>query len=264
MAMAAPHLTPVTLELGGKSPVIVAADADLAVAARRIAWGKFFNAGQTCVSPDYLVVESSAKDELVKGIIESVLTFFGENPASSASFARIVNAKRFAILKGYLGQGRIVWGGAYDESDRYIEPTIMEDIAHDSPMMSEEIFGPILPIVEFDTLDELVEIVRRHRYPLSLYLFTGSERTKRFVFDRIEFGGGALNNTVVQLANPNLPFGGVGNSGMGRYHGRYSFETFSHRKSVLESSVWPDFNARYAPYSDSKLNFVKRLMGIKK
>ncbi|MGO8695026.1 MAG: aldehyde dehydrogenase family protein [Rectinemataceae bacterium] len=264
LEMAAPNLTPVTLELGGKSPAIVAADADLDVAARRIVFGKFFNAGQTCVAPDYVIADRRVKDELVRRLVGAVSDCFGEDPSKSESYARIVNGRRFATLAGYLGQGRVLSGGRRDEAARYIEPTLMDEVPPNAPLMSEEIFGPILPILDFGSLDELLAIVRRNRHPLALYLFARSGSLRRFVLRRIEFGGGAVNNAIVQLANSELPFGGVGGSGMGNYHGRYGFETFSHRSSVLESANHPDFSLRYAPYTESKLALLSRILGGRK
>ncbi|HTX71280.1 MAG TPA: aldehyde dehydrogenase family protein [Rectinemataceae bacterium] len=261
LELAAPNLSPVTLELGGKSPAIVAADADLDVAARRIVFGKFFNAGQSCVAPDYLIVERSVKDRMVALLRSALLEAYGSDPQASGSYARIINDKRFSALEGLLSQGRILAGGRTDRRARYIEPTLMDDIEPDSPLLHEEIFGPILPILEFDRPEELVTIIRRNRNPLSLYLFTRSRELRRFVRRRIEFGGAAFNNCIAQLASPHLPFGGVGGSGMGSYHGRAGFETFSHRSGILESASRPDFAMRYPPYTSSKLARVAVLLG---
>lgn len=261
MEMAAPSLTPVTLELGGKSPAIVAADADLGIAAKRIVFGKFFNAGQTCVAPDYALVDASVRESFASELAAAIAEAFGADPSASESYARIVNDKRFALLSGYLRQGRILCGGRSDAATRYIEPTVICDLSADSPLMTEEIFGPILPIVPFGSREELLSIVRRNRHPLALYLFTKDRSLTRFVRERIESGGGAVNNAILHLANAELPFGGVGASGMGNYHGRFGFETFSHRKSILESRNHPDFAVRYAPYTASKLSLVSRLLG---
>lgn len=260
MAMAAPHLTPVTLELGGKSPVIVMADANLSVTAKRLVWAKFFNAGQTCVCPDYLLVHEEVKDELVRLMIKQMRLYFGDDPKNSPDFGRIVNLRRLEALKTLLGRGRILTGGRYDESDLYMEPTLLDQVTLDDPIMQEEIFGPILPILTFKQMSECTAIIRANRYPLALYLFTENEGNEAYFIDKIEFGGGCINNAMVHLINSEMPFGGVGFSGMGRYHGKYSFDTFSHYKSVLHSKTWMDQTTRYAPYSKAKLKMARRFM----
>lgn len=260
MAMAAQHLTPVTLELGGKSPVIVMADANLPVTAKRLVWAKFFNSGQTCVCPDYLLVHEDVKDELVRLMIKQIKACFGEEPQKSKDYGRIVNSRRLEVLKGLLGKGRILTGGRYDEVDLYMEPTLMDQVSLEDPVMQEEIFGPILPIITFKQMTECVATIRENRYPLALYLFTESEANEAYFIDKIEFGGGCINNAMVHLVNSEMPFGGVGFSGMGRYHGRHSFDTFSHYKSVLHSKTWMDQALRYAPYSKAKLKMAKRFL----
>lgn len=260
MAMAAPHLTPVTLELGGKSPVIVMADANLSVTAKRLVWAKFFNAGQTCVCPDYLLVHEEVKDELVRLMIKQMRLYFGDDPKNSPDFGRIVNLRRLEALKTLLGRGRILTGGRYDESDLYMEPTLLDQVTLDDPIMQEEIFGPILPILTFKQMSECTAIIRANHYPLALYLFTENEGNEAYFIDKIEFGGGCINNAMVHLINSEMPFGGVGFSGMGRYHGKYSFDTFSHYKSVLHSKTWMDQTTRYAPYSKAKLKMARRFM----
>lgn len=258
--MAARHLTPVTLELGGKSPAIVMNDANLKVAAKRLVWAKFFNAGQTCVAPDYVLVEDSVKNELIENMKEAIKAYFGENPEQSESYGRIINARRVENLKRLMNQGRIISGGRVNEADKYIEPTLIDGVSIEDPIMQEEIFGPLLPIITFTSLKEALEVIRKNRYPLSLYLYTQNEATEEFFLKNVEFGGGCINNSIVHLVNSRLPFGGVGYSGMGNYHGKYSFETFSHRKSVVKSKTSIDPNLRYAPYKQKKLNIVKWFM----
>lgn len=257
MAMAAKHLALVTLELGGKSPAIVHSDANLTVSARRLVWAKFFNAGQTCVSPDYLLVHSSVMDKFVALLSHTITEFLGSNPLVSADFTHIVNDRRFNTLINYLGEGEVLHGGRYDASNRVIEPTLLGNVSLESAVMREEIFGPILPVIAYDSLDEVIPIVRRNRYPLAFYLFTSSRKVERYFRERIEFGGGAINNALVHLVNPKLPFGGVGNSGMGSYHGKRSFEVMSHRKSVLKTSTYIDPPLRYAPYTEGKLRLAR-------
>lgn len=260
MAMAAPHLTPVTLELGGKSPVIVAADANIDVAAQRIVWAKFYNAGQTCVCPDYLLVHESVRDALVEKMIKIIKKSFGKDPSQSDSYGRIVNARRVEALKNLMTKGRILTGGRVNEEDLYIEPTLIDQITMEDPIMQEEIFGPILPIMTFKHMSETIGIIRQNRYPLALYLFTENEGTEAYFIDKIEFGGGCINNGIVHLVNSEMPFGGVGFSGMGMYHGKYSFDTFTHYKSVLHSKTWLDPSLKYAPYNKGKLKMAKQFM----
>lgn len=258
--MAAEHLTPVTLELGGKSPVIVDQTANLEVAAKRLVWAKFFNAGQTCVCPDYLLVHESVKDEFVEKMIATIKEYYGEDPMSSESFGRIVNQKRIETLTHLMESGTVIHGGRIVPEQRYVEPTLIDGVSMDDPIMLEEIFGPILPIMTYKTMPEALQIIRKSRYPLALYLFTESEAAEMFFIENVEFGGGCINNGMVHLINSGLPFGGVGNSGMGRYHGKYSFETFSHHKSVVKTGNWMDPDLRYAPYKASKLSLAKKFM----
>ncbi|HVU56007.1 MAG TPA: aldehyde dehydrogenase [Puia sp.] len=246
--MAASQLTPVTLELGGKSPVIVEKDADIRTAARRIVLGKFINAGQTCVAPDYLLVHADIKDRLLDSVRDVIRGFYGERPEESYDYPRIVHEKRFDTLVGYLSQGRIAAGGRADKSRLFIEPTLMEDVAPESPLMREEIFGPILPVFTFRHMEEALAIVRRQPDPLAFYLFTKDAERQRAWMERYAFGGGCINNTVWHFANHHLPFGGVGYSGMGAYHGKYSFETFTHAKAVMQTPGWIDPAIKYPPY----------------
>lgn len=256
---AAEHLTPVTLELGGKSPCIVDRETDLGVTARRIAWGKFFNAGQTCVAPDYVLVDASVKDQLLEQIVHQIEQFFGPDPVRSEDYARIINLRHFDRLVGLLGEGLLVVGGQHDRAERYIAPTIIDGPSLTAPVMQEEIFGPILPVLTYQTLDEAIGIVRRFPKPLSLYLFSNNEATQQRVLSELSFGGGCINNTLMHLSNPHLPFGGVGESGMGAYHGKHSFDTFSHRKSIVRSTQTVDPKVVYQPYK-GKLKLVRMLL----
>lgn len=257
---AAEHLTPVTLELGGKSPCIVDREIDIAVSARRIAWGKFFNAGQTCVAPDYLLVHADVKEQLLSALTAQISTFFGPDPRQSKDYARIINERHFDRLVGLLGAGRLLAGGQHDRAERYISPTVLVDVPLTAPVMQEEIFGPILPVLTYRSLDEAIAVVRRFPKPLSLYLFSTNKETHQRVLADLSFGGGCINNTLVHLSNPHLPFGGVGPSGMGAYHGRHSFDTFSHRKAIVHTSLAVDLPVRYQPYRKENLKLVRRLM----
>lgn len=260
LRLASNHLTPVTLELGGKSPAIVHKDANLALAARRIVAGKYYNAGQTCIAPDYLLVHEEIKDDFINLLVEWIKEFYGENPKDSPEYGRIINEKGFNRLIAFLEGGRIIYGGDYDQAELYLEPTILECGDLDVPIMQEEIFGPILAILSYRDIKEVVEVIRINRYPLALYLFTEDERVEDYILNKVEFGGGCINNTLLHILNPNMPFGGVGNSGMGRYHGKYSFDTFTHYRSVLKTNNKIDNPLRYPPYSDRKVRLVKRLM----
>ncbi|SFR65431.1 aldehyde dehydrogenase [Anaeromicropila populeti] len=259
LSMAADTLTPVTLELGGKSPVIVHKDANIDISARKLTWAKFFNAGQTCVCPDYLLIHESIKDVFIEKMIYYIKDFFGENPIESENFARIINKKRYEILENWLHEGTLLIGGQCDKNSLFIAPTIIDQITPESSIMQDEIFGPILPVITYKDINEIVPIIRKNRYPLSLYLYTRNKELEKFVIETFEFGGGCINNGILHLVNPNLPFGGVGNSGMGRYHGKSSFDAFSHKKSILKTKQWIDPPLLYAPYSDGKLKFVRKI-----
>ncbi|EPY2280855.1 aldehyde dehydrogenase [Clostridium sporogenes] len=258
MRAAAEHLTPITLELGGKSPCIVDKDANIDLAARRIAWGKFLNAGQTCVAPDYLVVHRNIKEKLISSIENYIIEFFGENAFESEEYPRIINERHFKRLEEYLKEGKIVSGGKTDISNLYMEPTIIEGINLKNRIMEEEIFGPILPVVEFEGIDEVIDIVKNNPKPLALYYFSEDKEKQEFIIKNISFGGGCINDTIMHLSTSTLPFGGVGSSGMGSYHGRASFETFSHKKSILKKSNLIDIKIRYAPFK-GKINLAKKL-----
>jgi aldehyde dehydrogenase (NAD+) len=260
MTAAAKHLTPVTLELGGKSPCIVDRDADVEVAARRIAWGKFFNAGQTCVAPDYVLVHDALHDRLVARLRETVREFYGDDPKASRDFGRIVNARHHQRLMKLMPSGEIVVGGEADESQRYIAPTILRNVDPDSPVMGEEIFGPILPVLRVGSIDEAIRFVNARPKPLALYVFSSSDEVQRRVIERTSSGGATINHCWLHAGVPDLPFGGVGDSGMGAYHGKGSFDTFTHKKAVLKKPTALDPPIMYPPYTDSKAKWIRRLM----
>ena len=259
MTAAAQHLTPVTLELGGKSPCLIDHDADLEVAARRIAWGKFLNAGQTCVAPDYLLVHESVEADFLRLLTAEVKHFYGLVPQSSPDYPRIISDSHFERLKGLLDtEAETVFGGDTDADDRYIAPTAIRKMSLDAPIMQEEIFGPILPIIRIHNVEEGIEFINQRHKPLALYLFANANETQDTVINQTSSGGVCINDVVMQLGVPELPFGGVGNSGMGSYHGRASFETFSHAKSVLTKWNRFEFKLRYPPYTEGKLKWLRR------
>lgn len=259
MAAAAGNLTPVVLELGGKSPCILAPDADLPLAARRIAWGKWLNAGQTCVAPDYVLCPREKAGEMAERLRQAAGRQFGPQPLVCGDYSRIINDKHFDRLTQLMEASDVIWGGESDRERLRISPTLIS-AGWDSPVMEEEIFGPLLPIVAYDRLEEALDQVRRRPRPLALYLFTGSRPLARQVMESVSFGGGCVNDTVVQLVNPHLPFGGVGSSGMGGYHGPYSFEAFSHKKAIMVRGAWLDLPVRYPPYHEKAERMVRRLM----
>jgi len=260
MTAAARQLTPVTLELGGKSPCIVAADAELTTAARRIAWGKFLNAGQTCVAPDYLLVHESVIEPLIEATKASIKAFFGENPRQSPDYPRIINEDHFERLTGLLRSGRIRMGGVSETEERYIAPTLIDRVRWDDPIMEEEIFGPLLPVLSFSNLDEAVEAVNKRPKPLALYYFGRNAGDRQKVIEEAVFGGGCVNDVLLHLATPHLPFGGIGQSGMGSYHGKAGFDAFSHFKSILKRTAFPDAPLRYPPFSQWKMRLIKLLL----
>jgi aldehyde dehydrogenase (NAD+) len=266
MAAAAKNLVPVTLELGGKSPVIVDESADIKVAAQRIIWGKMLNAGQTCVAPDYLMVHETIKEELIDEMKNVIREFFGADPQKSDSLGRIINNKHFNRIKNIieLDQAGIVYGGRYDEEAKYIEPTLIEVASWNAASMGEEIFGPVLPFITYNNLDKAIKEIKKLPKPLAMYLFTTNKAVEEKVLNEVSSGGACINDTITHLANPHLPFGGVGNSGMGSYHGYDSFLTFSHRKSVLKRGTKININLLFPPYGKKKLNAVKRFMGFAK
>lgn len=262
MEAAAKNLVPVTLELGGKSPAIVCADADLELTARRLVWGKFYNAGQTCVAPDYVYVDKAVVSELIKKIKKEIAQQFGEDPKESESLGRIVNSRNLQRLVRMMDAKKTVHGGEVDEKQLYIAPTVMADVSWQDPVMQEEIFGPILPVLTFGSLEEVWKQVGEKPKPLAAYFFSGSTKNQKSFVQELSFGGGCINDVVLHLSNPYLPFGGVGDSGMGSYHGEKSFHTFSHAKSVMTRWGFLDLSARYAPYSDRKLRFLRRIFGL--
>ncbi len=259
MKAAADHLTPVTLELGGKSPCIIDKSADLKLAARRTAWGKFINAGQTCIAPDYLLVHCDIKNVLMAQMAENIAAFYGPDPRQSRDYGRIVSPRHFIRLEGFLKDGRIITGGESDLDSLYIAPTIMDQVDCSSPVMQEEIFGPILPVIEYEDLEEVLQVINQRPRPLALYLFSDDPAIQDQVLNGTSSGGVSINDTLSHILPHQLPFGGVDDSGMGAYHGRSSFDTFSHMKSVLKASKWPDLAFKYPPYKIS-LDMLKRIM----
>ncbi|MGQ4649925.1 aldehyde dehydrogenase family protein [Lyngbya aestuarii] len=262
MAAAAKHLTPVTLELGGKSPCIIDADVSLEQAAKRITWGKFINTGQTCIAPDYLLVDSKIKPDLLAAIKVCIREFYGEDPAKSSDYGRIISSKHYQRLTELLNAGDIVIGGQTKPEDRYIAPTVIDKVSLNDQIMQEEIFGPILPVITYSNLNEAIAIVNQKPKPLALYFFSRNKEKQERILQETTSGGVCLNDTIMQVGVPSLPFGGVGSSGMGSYHGKASFDTFSHQKSVLKKNFWLDFvnNWRYAPYNNAKMNFIKKII----
>ena len=257
--MAAERLVPVTLELGGKSPCIVESDANIKVAARRITMTKFSNAGQMCVAPDYILVHESVKDKLVAAIKENIQKFFTDKPEESYNYGKIINEKQFNRITGYLSTGKIVCGGRSDKEKLFIEPTILTDVPPDAQVMKDEIFGPVLPIISFNTSEEAKEVIDKHPNPLSMYIYTSSRKKEDEWLEAVPAGGSCVNNSSWHLTNHNLPFGGRGFSGTGCYHGKYSFETFSHKKAVMKTPTWFDPNIKYPPFK-GKLKLFKRVI----
>jgi aldehyde dehydrogenase (NAD+) len=257
--MAADKLVPVTLELGGKSPCIIEADANLRVAARRIVMTKFSNAGQMCVAPDYILVDATVKEELIQCLKESIVQFFTENPETCYNYGRIINEKQFDRLQSYLAAAKIIHGGKHNKSDLFVEPTIVDEPALDSALMKEEIFGPILPVLSFTTAQQAIDVINKNSDPLSFYVYTGSKQKETFWLQQIPAGGVCINNSSWHLTNHHLPFGGRGNSGTGAYHGYYSFKTFSHQKSVMKTPTWFDPAMKYPPFK-GKLKLFKWLI----
>lgn len=259
MGAASKHLTPVTLELGGKSPCIVDETANIELAARRIVWGKFNNAGQTCVAPDYIYAHSDIKEALLSKMKEYVIRFYGKQPCRNEDFPKIINEKHFHRLLGLLEGEHIVIGGEASETTNQIAPTILDQVTWDSKVMEEEIFGPILPVLEYQNLEEVISLIAKRPKPLALYYFTRNKENERNILRNISFGGGCINDTLMHLATSHMPFGGVGESGMGGYHGKASFDTFSHQKSILKKSNLFDMPLRYPPYRNH-LAFLKKVV----
>ncbi|MFB2933723.1 aldehyde dehydrogenase [Aerosakkonemataceae cyanobacterium BLCC-F154] len=260
MEAAAKNLTPVTLELGGKSPCIIDSDINIEYTARRVVWGKFLNAGQTCIAPDYLLVNQNIKKPLIDSMKNCVREFYGDDPEKSPDFARIINQKQFNRLGELLKSGEIILGGKTNPETFYIAPTLIDKISLDSPIMQEEIFGPILPIIEYNNLEEAISFVNSQPKPLALYFFSKNQEYQQQILQKTSSGGVCINDTIMQIGVTELPFGGVGNSGIGSYHGKASFDTFSHQKSVLKKSFLLDIKVRYAPYL-GKLDLLKKIVG---
>ena len=260
MQAAAKHLTPVTLELGGKSPCIVDSDVDLKYAAKRITWGKYLNAGQTCIAPDYLLVDRRIKSDLLTEIKKCVGEFYGDDPAQSPDYARLISRRHFERLEPLLKDGEIVIGGQTNPEEKYIAPTVVDQVSWESPLMQDEIFGPILPVLEYTDLKEAIAQINARPKPLALYIFSKDKQKQEQVLQETSSGGVCINDTVMHIGVSTLPFGGVGDSGIGNYHGKASFDTFSHYKSVLKKGFRFDPNWRYPPYKD-KLSLLKRIIG---
>ena len=255
MRSAAEHLTPVTLELGGKSPCIVDQTADIRLAARRIVFGKYLNCGQTCVAPDYVYCHRSVKDQLIKEVQKQIRRQYGKQPLHSSDYGKIINEKHFDRILGLIDEKKVVHGGGSDRSTLRIEPTVMDNVTFSDAVMQEEIFGPVMPILVFDSLDEVIRRVNSMPHPLALYIFTSDKKTARKVTARCGFGGGCINDTIIHLATSEMGFGGFGESGMGAYHGKTGFDTFTHYKSIVDKKTWIDLPMRYQPYrkGDEKL-----------
>ena len=260
MTAAAKHLTPVTLELGGKSPVIVDESANIDVTARRIAWGKWLNAGQTCVAPDYVLVHRSQKAALIDALSTAINDFYGDDPQSSDSYGRIVSPRHFERLTGMLSSGSAVVGGETDAAQRYIAPTVLTNVLHDSALMTEEIFGPLLPIIDIDSIDEAVRFINARPHPLALYVFAENRGVVNHVLTSTTSGGVTVNGTLLHLTSPHLPFGGIGESGMGGYHGKSGVRLFQHMKPVLMRGTKIDPSIAYPPYTEKKLKLFRKVL----
>ncbi|MEG2079430.1 aldehyde dehydrogenase [Chryseobacterium sp.] len=255
---AAENLTPVTLELGGKSPAIVTKNADLDITAKRIVWGKFLNAGQTCVAPDYILAHENIQNELLEKLKFYINKFNYE--ANSEQYTKIINQKNFNRLVKLINHDKIYIGGNFEENNLYIEPTILQNIDWNDEVMKEEIFGPILPVITFNDFDYILNEILQHEKPLAAYLFSNNSKEKENFTNTLSFGGGCINDVVMHLGNEKLPFGGVGNSGIGSYHGKYGFETFSHQKAILDKKTWGEPDLKYPPYSQNKIKWMKKLL----
>jgi len=255
---AAKNLVPVTLELGGKSPAIVTKSADLEVAAKRLVWGKFLNGGQTCIAPDYLLVEESVKPKLLQLITEKLLEANYSDGAEH--YTSIINKRNFDRVLGLVDESKVIYGGKYNADSLYIEPTIMDNVTWEDPVMQEEIFGPVLPVMTYNNYDEVLNKIIEGEKPLAAYLFSNNEEEKDKLLKLVSFGGGCINDTLMHITSDYLPFGGVGNSGIGNYHGEFGFLTFSHQKSVIEKTNWGEPDWKYPPYTDKKMHWLKKVM----
>lgn len=260
MEKAAAHLTPVTLELGGKSPCVVTKDANLKIAAKRIVFGKYLNCGQTCVAPDYLLIDEQIRDEFVELLKKEITSMYTEEPLNNPDYGKIVNKKHFERLKGLMKDKKHAFGGEVKKDTLQIAPTVLIDVTAEDAIMQEEIFGPILPVLTYKNLDEAEAFILEREKPLAFYLFTEDKETQKRFMNHISFGGGCINDTVMHLTSAEMGFGGVGNSGMGSYHGRKSFECFTHEKSILDKATWIDVPIRYQPHKENKWKLIKRLL----
>ena len=260
MRKAAEHLTPVSLELGGKSPCIVDSTAKLDLAAKRLAFGKLLNCGQTCVAPDYLLIDRRVKDDFIALLKKHIAAMAGENALANAQYVHMINRKHYDRVMGLIDPAKVVLGGQGDPETLRIQPTIMDGVTADDAIMQEEIFGPVLPVIAYDSLDEAVGFINSREHPLALYLFSEDKRTQERFLKSVPFGGGCINDTIIHLATSRMGFGGVGNSGMGSYHGKKSFDTFSHEKSIVDKSTWMDLPVRYMPYSPIKDKLLRMFL----
>ena len=258
---AAKNLTPCILELGGKSPCIVDEDANVDLAARRIVWGKLINGGQSCVAPDYVLAHRNIRSQLLIALIHYIEKFYGKEPDKSPDLPRIINDRNFDRLTKFLNNGKVLIGGTYDAKQRFISPTVLENITWEDPIMQEEIFGPILPVIKFESLDEVLIKIKERPKPLALYYFSKRKKKQEKILQEVSFGGGCINDTMFQFGNPNLPVGGVGSSGLGKYHGKESFLAFSNRKGIVKKNNKIDIPFRYAPYK-GKLTLLKSLFKL--
>ena len=256
---AAEHMTPVTLELGGKNPCIIDETANIKLAAKRIVWGNFINAGQTCIAPDYLLVQKDIKSDLIEHLKQEITSAYSDDPEVSPDYTRIVNTRNWDRLKSLIEPEKVLFGGQSNSEDCYLAPTLIEETTMDSLVMKEEIFGPILPILAYENESELDEIISRYEKPLSLYVFTTKNKFAEKIIQKFSFGGGCINDTVIHFSNSRLPFGGVGHSGIGAYHGKMSFDTFSHKKAIVKKANWLDLTLRYAPYN-GKLAQIRKIL----
>ena len=256
---AAEHMTPVTLELGGKNPCIIDETANIKLAAKRIVWGKFINAGQTCIAPDYLLVQKDIKSDLIEHLKQEITSAYSDDPEVSPDYTRIVNTRNWDRLKSLIEPEKVLFGGQSNSEDCYLAPTLIEETTMDSLVMKEEIFGPILPILAYENESELDEIISKYDKPLSLYVFTTKNKFAEKIIQKFSFGGGCINDTVIHFSNNRLPFGGVGHSGIGAYHGKMSFDTFSHKKAIVKKANWLDLPMRYAPYK-GKLTLIRKIL----
>ncbi len=257
---AAKHLTPVTLELGGKSPCIIDENTHIEYTAKRLLWGKLINAGQTCIAPDYIFVHQNIKDKMIAEFKKQIKAFFGDDPKGNSEYCKIINTRHFNRVKKLMNSGDIIYGGETDETASYIGPTIIDNVSPEDPIMQEEIFGPLIPIVPYNTMDEVVDFINDRPKPLALYVFSNNQKNINKILKETSSGGVCVNDTLMHIANPHLPFGGVGESGMGAYHGHASFTTFTHQKSVLHKSFLFDMPIRYNPYSAKTGNLLKTLL----